>query len=115
MASVEFKNNRVTDIVSVDSDSLFVNSLFSYNNISAATTTVVKSGSGILHSICVNIKGTVASTTTVYDNTAASGNKIATIDSLSALGSYLYDVEFSTGLTLVTTGTIAPNITVSYR
>lgn len=86
-----------------------------YAHISTATTTVVKSGAGTLRSICVNTKGTVASTVTVYDNTAGSGTKIAVIDSLSALGTYIYDVAFSTGLTVVSTGTVAPDITVSYR
>lgn len=87
----------------------------SFVNITTAATTVVKSGAGVLHSLSINSLGTVASVTTVYDNTAASGTKIATIDSLNLRGTVLYDVSFSTGLTIVTTGTIAPDITVSYR
>jgi len=88
---------------------------FSYNNISTSTTTTVKSGAGVLHTIVVNTDGTVASLVTVYDNTAASGTKIATINSLSSTQTYLYDVAFTTGLTIVTTGTAPSDITVTYR
>ena len=88
---------------------------FSYRNITTSTTTTVKSGAGTLHTIVVNTDGTVASSVTVYDNTSASGTKIATINSLSSTQTYVYDVAFSTGLTLVTTGTAASDITVTYR
>lgn len=87
----------------------------SFSNITTATTTTVKSGAGVLHTICVNSLGTVASTAIVYDNTAGSGTKIATLNTLALLGCQTYDVAFSTGLTIVSTGTIAPDITVSYR
>lgn len=88
---------------------------FTYAHISTAATTVVKSGAGVVHTITVNNLGTVASTTTVYDNTAGSGTVIAIINTLAGQTSYIYDVAFATGLTLVTTGTVAPDITVSYR
>jgi len=86
---------------------------FEYLNITTSTTTAVKSGSGVLHSISINTLGSVASLVTVYDNTSGSGTKIATINSLTLSGSFIYDITFNTGLTIVTTG--APNITVSYR
>lgn len=88
---------------------------WSFQNITTSTTTTVKSGAGVLHIVNVNTLGTVASTTTVYDNTAGSGTKIATINSLTLSGPFQYDIAFATGLTLVTTGTAAPDITVSYR
>lgn len=88
---------------------------YTYSHISTATTTTVKSGAGVLHTITVNGLGTVASSTTVYDNTAASGTVIAIINTLAGQTSYIYDIAFGTGLTLVTTGTVAPDITVSYR
>jgi hypothetical protein len=87
----------------------------SFANITTSTTTTVKSGAGVLHTVCVNTDGTVASAVQMYDNTAASGTKIGNINSLSTTGCYTYDVGFSTGLTLVTTGTVASDITVSYR
>lgn len=88
---------------------------YSFANITTSTTTTVKSGSGVLHAVIVNTKGTVASTTTIYDNTAGSGTIIGIIDSLTLAGTFQFDINFATGLTLVTTGTVAPNITVSYR
>lgn len=88
---------------------------YSNNNITTATTTTVKSGAGTLHGINVNSLGTVASSAVVYDNTAGSGTKIATLDTLTLKGWNQFDVNFATGLTIVTTGTVAPDISVSYR
>lgn len=88
---------------------------YSFSHISTSTTTTVKSGAGVLHTLTVNNLGTVSSTTTVYNNTAASGTVIAIINTLAGQISYVYDIAFSTGLTIVTTGTVAPDITVSYR
>jgi hypothetical protein len=83
--------------------------------ITTATTTLVKSGAGLLHGVTVNSLGTVASTIEIYDALTATGTPIAIIDSLNLSGQFLYDINFATGLTLVTTGTVAPNLTVSYR
>jgi len=88
---------------------------FSHKVINTATTTLVKSSSGMLHSITVNTKGTVASAITVYDALTATGTPWAVIDSLNLSGPFIYDVNFTVGLTIVSTGTVAPNITVSYR
>jgi hypothetical protein len=88
---------------------------FSYNNITTATTTTVKSGSGTLHTVNINALGSVASTVAIFDNTAGSGTAIATVNSLAFLGTLTFDVQFNTGLTLVTTGVLPPNVTVSYR
>lgn len=85
---------------------------FSYNNITTATTTVVKTGVGVLHSITVNT--TTAFAITVYDNTSAAGTKIATIAASPVIGStFIYDVAFKNGLTIVTAG--ASDLTVSYQ
>lgn len=88
---------------------------FLYAVISTATTTTVKSTAGMLHSITVNSKGTVASSITIYNALTATGTPIAIIDSLNLYGTFSFDVYFNTGLTIVTTGTVAPNVTVSYR
>jgi bifunctional ADP-heptose synthase (sugar kinase/adenylyltransferase) len=83
-----------------------------YKNISTATTTVVDSGAGTLDRIIINT--TTASTITVYDNTAASGTKIATIAASVPNGTNLvYNLKFNTGLTIVTAG--ASDITVVYN
>lgn len=92
-------------------DVLKVEERFGYSNITSATTTVVKSGAGFLHSIIINT--TAAGTVTIYDNTAASGNKIATLKASIAENCYIYDVAFTTGLTIVTGA--ASDVTVAYR
>lgn len=93
-----------------------VNAGFTYGHMSTSTTTTFKSGAGVLHAVIVNTLGTVASNATIYDNTAGSGTVIAVLNTLTTgEGTYTYDVAFTTGLTLVTTGTVAPDITVSYR
>lgn len=87
---------------------------FSYNNIATNATTVVKASSGFLHSITLNKKGAASNTATVYDNTAGSGTKIGIIDTTSAIVTLVYDVEFLTGLTIVTATGTAVDMTVSY-
>ncbi len=88
-------------------------SVLTYLNIPTSTTTVVKTGSGFLHSIIINTIGTT-STVTVYDNTAASGTKIATLSSV-VQNFMLYDCKFTTGLTIVTAGGAPADITVVYK
>jgi hypothetical protein len=83
---------------------------FEYRNISTATTTVLATGGGILHSLTIN--ATAAGTITIYDNTAASGTKIATIAASAAGPLFVFDVRFRTGLTVVTAA--ASDLTVTY-
>lgn len=103
----------------VANDVLKVEQRFAYKNITLAnpTTTVVKSGPGLLHLITVN-KTAASGVITCYDNTAGSGTVIATITQpatlLASQISLPYDVAFSVGLTCVT-ATAAQDITVSYR
>lgn len=92
---------------------------YSFRNITAAapTTTVVQTGKGILHTICIN-NPVADGVITIYDNTTASGTKIATITQPDEVANdqpsfVLYDVAFSTGLTVVTS-VAAQNITVTY-
>lgn len=87
---------------------------YSYANIATATTTVVRNGKGVLKGIVVN-KAVATGAITIYDNTAASGAKIATITSPATLIhsqiSLDYgEVAFTTGLTIVTSQ--ADDITV---
>lgn len=87
---------------------------YGYKNITTdATFAAVKSGAGILHTICVNTPA-ATETITVYDNTAASGTKIASLTSFASVGGcFLYDANFTTGLTIVT-ATAAGDITVTW-
>ena len=86
----------------------------SFKNITTSTTTLVKTGAATLHTVCVNTKGTVASTVKVYDGVDASGVLVATIDSLNLTGTFTYDIACVTGICIVTTGTVAPDVTVTY-
>ncbi len=79
-------------------------------HISTATTTVVKSNPGLLHTVVINT--TSAGTITLYDNaSAATGNVIAVIKGSVLEGSFFYDTEFVNGLVVVTAG--ASDITVT--
>ena len=51
---------------------------YSYKNITTDATTVVKYGSGVLHTITFN-NPVATETVTIYDNTAGSGAKIGEI------------------------------------
>ena len=84
----------------------------SYNPtyIATATTTVVATGKGVLHAI--NITETAAGAITVYDNTAGSGTILAVFKASIVENSFVLDVAYSTGLTIVTAG--ASKLTVSW-
>ena len=79
--------------------------------ISTATTTVVKTGAGLLHTIVV--QGGTTGTIIGYDNTAASGTILFSFDTTVALATYTFDVSFAVGLTVVTSA--ATKLTVSAR
>lgn len=81
-----------------------------YLNMTASATTVIKSGAGVLFAVIVNNPGTTI-TLTLYDNTAASGTKLATI-ALTASANLQYGLNFGTGLTAVLSGTA--DVTIVY-
>jgi hypothetical protein len=84
-----------------------------YTNIATNATTVIASTAGSLCRITVNKVGTT-STATVYDNSAASGTIIATLSTV-AVGTLHYMCRYSTGLTIVTAGAAAADITVTWE
>lgn len=79
--------------------------------ITTAATTTVKSSAGKLVAIVVGT--TAAGSITIYDNTAASGTKIGVLKSSIAEGTYLFNADFKTGLTIVTAA--ASDITVIWE
>lgn len=88
---------------------------YKYNNITTNTTTTVKTGPGILHTVCVNTIGTAPATLTIFDSTTGSGTKIATLLMNANDTFFLYDVGFSNGLTCVTTsGATTGDYTISF-
>ena len=90
----------------------------SFLNIAAGmATTTVKSGAGVLEAIVFNGPAAATNTTTVYDNTAASGTVIA-IPLATAIVSpttVRYGLAFSTGLTVITATANGANMTFIYR
>lgn len=88
-------------------------SQYSYTNITTDTTTTIKSGTGVLHEICINTPA-ATETITLWDNTSASGTKIGTITVFASTNPCMtYDIVFQTGLTIVT-ATAASDLTVAW-
>lgn len=88
-----------------------------YTRIVTGTTTTLKTGAGVLHTITFN-KPVLSEVWTVYDNTAGSGTVIAIITLPATLvgegpTTAIYDIAFSTGLTIVSSSTT--DGTVSWR
>lgn len=79
----------------------------------ANETVVLKTGPGTLHYVTVGVVGTT-STVIFYDNTAASGTVLANLTT-TGLTTFTLGVSFSTGLTYVTAGGAAADITISYK
>lgn len=86
---------------------------YTSTNITTGTT-VIATGSGVLHTITFN-KPVATGVITIYNNTAASGTKIATITvPASPIPVTLtYDCSFGIGLT-VAIATADQDITVSW-
>lgn len=119
---VDFETNYKAGAVD-----FFYTEINSYHNITGNSTVVVKSGAGLLRAISLNNNST-GGRVTVYDNTAGSGTKIATIQVGSPSGGLLsstglpgpthftgLDIRFNTGLTIVTSGSTNNDMTVYYR
>lgn len=87
---------------------------FSYTHISTNTTTQAKAGAGVLHALTINTLGSV-DTITLYDNTACSGTVIAIANAAASQTTLNFDAAFGVGLCIATSGTTAPDITVTWR
>lgn len=84
----------------------------------AATNNAIKTGAGVLRKIIVNTP-VASGTVTVYDSLTATGTKLATVTFPASLVSdgmaeADYNVAFTTGLTVVTTGSNM-DTTVTYQ
>ena len=91
------------------------NPSYQYLDITGQATTVLRTGNGLLHTICLN-KPTATETIAIYDGVSSAGTLIGTITIQSSpqAGCLLYDVSYGAGLTIVT-ATASSDITVSYR
>lgn len=86
-----------------------------YANITTNTTTVLKLGVGTLRKVIINSNGATHNIATIYDNTTGSGTQIGVIATATAVGgTFEYDLDFFTGLTIVTSTGSAANLTVVY-
>lgn len=93
----------------------------SFLNIAAGqATTTVKSGAGTLYAIVLNSAAIATNTTTVYDNTVASGTVIgrpaattATVPTTLNYGAT--GLAFATGLTIITATANGSDMTVIYK
>lgn len=85
-----------------------------YTYISSATTTQVKSGRGVLKRIVFNTP-VASSTVTIYDETSGTSVIIGLVTNTTEVKPYRldYDVKFTTGLKIVTSG--ADKITVVWQ
>jgi hypothetical protein len=86
-----------------------------YYNITTNTTSIIKYGPGKLGKVIINQKGAAGELITIYDNTAASGNKIATIDPTASDSVLAYNVSFDIGLTVVTGSGTVGDYTIVYE
>lgn len=92
--------------------------IYNYVNIVAGgpTTTVIKTVQGVLGAIVIN-KAAANAIIAIYDGISADGTLIGTITMpetlLKSQDVLVYNVAFSTGLTIVTTTT--QDITVTYE
>lgn len=84
---------------------------YSVAYISSATTTQVKTGSGLLHAIVVGT--TAAGTIQIIDNTSGSTVNMGELKSSIAEGTYVFNATFATGLRIITGA--ASKISVIYR
>ena len=88
----------------------------SYLHLNANGTTTAKSGAGVLRRIIINTRGGIVNTLTIYDNTTATGAVIGVVDTSGAeAGSFDYELDFTTGLTVVLAGGTAADITIIYE
>lgn len=87
----------------------------SYSHLNANGTTTVKSGAGVLRRIVINTRGGIINTLTIYDNTTATGAVIGVVDTVAAGGAFNYELDFTTGLTVVLAGGTAADITIIYE
>jgi hypothetical protein len=117
-------NNNFLPILLMDT--LFEN-LQLYSNITGNTTKTIKSAPGILRGVIIGDNNT-GGQVILYDNTAGNGTVMVQLTIGSPSGGLLsstgligplflntLDIEFLTGLTVVTSGSNSNNITVLYQ
>lgn len=91
---------------------------YTYLNIAAGqATTVVKASAGTLHSIVLNSAATAANTTIIYDHASGVGTVIGrpAVTTATVPTTLLYDLAFTTGLTIITATQNGGDMTVVFK
>ncbi len=106
-------SNPITPIASLRKDSNGSTGTWAKVYITSQTTTLVKSGPGILHSVTLNTP--TATTTIELDDAITNTNPFAiiTVPTAPQPVTLIYDVEFTAGLS-ITTAVANSDITVSF-
>lgn len=86
-----------------------------FRRLNANGTTTLETGGGKLHSVSICVAGASSNTLTLYDNTAASGTVIANINTTAALGTFIFDAGFGTGLTAILATGTAADVTITWE
>ena len=81
-----------------------------YKKVAASSTTRLSNTSGVLHAIVLNTNG---GTVDIYDGLNDAGTSIGQIALDAPEGTFIYDIAYSTGLTVKTGAT--SNVTVVFR
>lgn len=111
--AVDTYGNVQTKVVDA-STGLAVSYGFTPLGITTKTTTLVKTGAGLIGDITINATGS-ADTITVYDALTATGTPLATITAPTVGMKFCELYKFTTGLCIVTGGTTAGDYTVSFQ
>lgn len=121
-----FTNGQRADVQSNRNGHVATQFRTTFSRTTGNATTTAKSGAGVLHGVIVGANWTQG-IGTIYDNTAGSGTIIMQLDFGSPAGGLLsttglpgpvflgpLGIEFTTGLTVVTTGSTSNDITLVF-
>jgi hypothetical protein len=100
-------------VVLVDATGAVIGNSTALNIATNATNNAIKTGAGAVTGLSINTAGTT-STLVLYDSLTATGTKLGTFTT-TAQGYLPLDIPFTTGLTAVTAGGAAADITLAYR
>jgi hypothetical protein len=103
-----------TPVDTADTALVVGQSPFNFLAVTTAATITVKSGAGVLHSVCICAPAN--GSLTIYNNTAASGTIIAVVNATNgtAPSALIFDIKFSIGLTVVSSSA-TPEWTICYK
>lgn len=107
-------NDFETNYKNIANKKIGIRPVRKFCHLTSSSTAILKNCTGTLHRVILNAKGSGQSKLTIYDNTTASGNIIAIIDTnTNSIGTFSFDVDFEIGLTVKTTATVG-DLTIVY-